>query len=241
MTDDIITAGPEPAQTAQDGAGRPFLRLIAERRSVRAYLDQPVPRDLVEAVLDAARWAPSGANMQPWKVRVLSGATKGMITRALLDVRAAGQSPDPDYAYYPKEWVEPYKSRRTALGISLYGSEKGRRTPEARQRRWDRNYAFFGAPVGLLFFLDGGLETGSWLDCGMFIQNVMLAARAIGLETCPQVAITDYPSTIRGVLGISREERLVCALSLGYADWGQPINGFERSRAEAAQFTVFHD
>lgn len=224
-----------------ESPGRDILRAIAGRRSVRAYLDRPVPQELLETILDTARWAPSGANMQPWKVRVLTGGAKERVTRALLAARAAEAPEQPDYSYYPLDWFEPYKSRRMALGMSMYRRPGGPRTPESRREAWNRNYAFFGAPVAMLFFLDAGLSTGSWLDYGMFIQNVMLAARASGLESCPQASLADYPEVIRNVLDIPSDQKLICALSLGYADWRQPVNTFERVRAEVRDFAHFFD
>ena len=218
-----------------------FLDLMSARRSIRAFQDRPVPKETVESILGAARWAPSGANIQPWCVHAVTGTTKEKVTSALLDARAAGAEPKPDYIYYPTEWFDPYKSRRQALGIAMYRSQGVRKGPKARQESWDRNYAFFGAPVGLLFFIDRRLETGSWVDYGMFLQNIMLAARAHGLETCPQASLADYPDPIRKVLDLPPERLLICAISLGYADWDQAVNGFERSREAVASFTTFHD
>lgn len=230
----------ESAQSTES-PDRDLLRSIAERRSVRAYIDRPVSNELFETILDTARWAPSGANMQPWKVCVLTGGAKERVTHVLLEARAAAAPEQPDYAYYPQDWFEPYKSRRVALGMSMYRNQSGRRTPESRQATWNRNYAFFGAPAAMLFFLDAGLSTGSWLDYGMFIQNVMLAARACGLESCPQASLADYPEAIRNVLDISPDQKLICALSLGYADWRQPVNAFGRVRVEVRDFTRFFD
>lgn len=129
---------------------------------------------MVETVLEVARWAPSGANTQPWDVRVVTGATKTRITRALLEAREKGVREHPDYQYYPVEWFEPYKARRMGLGVAMYSTQGARRN---RAESWNNNYRFFGAPVGLLFFIHKDLATGSWMDYGMFIQNVMLAAR----------------------------------------------------------------
>lgn len=229
------------AWRAADGEREAILRTIIERRSVRAFSDRPVARETVEEILDVARWAPSGANMQPWEVHVLTGETRERFTRALLDARAAGIPEHADYQYYPVEWFDPYKSRRMALGISMYTAQGARRSRQSREESWNRNYAFFGAPVGLLFFIHRDLAQGSWIDYGMFLQNIMLAARAHGLETCPQASLSDYPRQAREVLGLGPEKLLVCGMSLGYPDWTQPVNGFERTRVGVAEIATFHD
>lgn len=240
--EDTATLARDAAAT-QDGGGdrEAILRAMVERRSVRAFSDRPVARETVEAILDAARWAPSGANMQPWEVHVLTGDAKARFTQALLDARADGVGEHADYQYYPVAWFDPYKSRRMALGISMYKAYGARRGRESREESWNRNYAFFGAPVGLLFFIHRDLAQGSWLDYGMFLQNIMLAARAYGLETCPQASLSDYPDQARAVLGLGAEKLLVCGISLGYPDWEQPVNGFERTRVEVGEIATFHD
>lgn len=223
-----------PAEASRDIV----LRNIRERRSVRAFLDRPVMWGMINTVLDAARWAPSGANVQPWDVRVVTGSTKARITKVLLEAREKGVQEHPDYQYYPVEWFEPYKVRRMGLGVAMYSTQGVKRN---RAELWNNNYSFFGAPVGLLFFIHKDLALGSWMDYGMFIQNVMLAARALGLETCPQASISDYPNEIREILGIDSERLLACAVSLGYPDWSAAINGFDRARMPVAEFAVFHD
>ncbi|HJX17911.1 MAG TPA: nitroreductase family protein, partial [Acidiferrobacterales bacterium] len=145
------------------------LEAMRGRKSTRAYLDKPVARATVESILDAARWAPSGVDSQPWKVAVVSGTTKERISSDLLAARTAKQPENPDYAYYPSEWQEPYKSRRKATGLALYRALNiGKDDPLARLKAWNNNYRFFGAPVGLLFFVDRALAQGAWVDMGMF-------------------------------------------------------------------------
>lgn len=239
-------AGEDRNAAAVQGDGLPaggdaILRAMVERRSVRAFADKPVAHTTVESILDAARWAPSGANIQPWEVHALSGRTKERFTQALLDARADGVGEHADYQYYPVDWFEPYKSRRMALGISMYKAYGARRSRESREESWNRNYAFFGAPVGLLFFIHRDLAKGSWLDYGLFLQNIMLAARAHGLETCPQASLSDYPDQARTVLGLGPEKLLVCGISLGYPNWDEAVNGFDRTRVDVADFTTFHD
>jgi nitroreductase len=224
-----------------EAPGASVLRTIAERRSVRAYLDRAVEQDLISAILDVARWAPSGANMQPWDVRVLTGKTKHALSAALLAERRSGRPERPDYRYYPAEFFEPYRSRRLALGMSMYSAYGTRRDRASREEAWARNYDFFGAPAGLLFFIHRDLAQGSWLDYGMFLQNVMLAARAHGLETCPQASLAEYPDVVRTALGIGEERLLVGGLSLGYPDRQAPVNEFVRSRMAVREFTTFYE
>jgi nitroreductase len=234
----VSAAGTADAALAQQA---PVLRTIAERRSVRAFLERPVPRELVVAILAVSRWAPSGANMQPWDVHVLTGAAKRALSAALTDERRRGAPERPDYRYYPAEWFEPYKSRRLATGMATYAAYGARRDRASREASWQRNYDFFGAPVGLLFFIHRDLAQGSWVDYGMFLQNVMLAARAHGLETCPQASLAEYPDVVRTALGVGAERLLVGGLSLGYPDWEAAINRFTRNRTAVEEFTTFHE
>jgi nitroreductase len=218
------------------------LQAIRGRTSTRAFLDRPVARETVEAILEAARWAPSGVNAQPWQVAVVTGATKRRIGEAIIAARDSGVPEHPDYHYYPKEWSEPYKSRRKACGLALYSALGiGRDDAEARKAAWYRNYRFFDAAVGLLFFNDARLSKGSWVDMGMFIQNVMLAARGHGLETCPQASLAEYPDIVRGILNVSPDRHLVCGMALGYANTEHPVNRYRTEREPVSTFTTWHD
>ena len=218
------------------------LEAMRGRKSMRAYLDQPVTRATIESIFDAARWAPSGVNCQPWQVAVVTGTTKTRISEALLAARKARQPENPDYAYYPKDWQEPYKSRRKATGLALYQALNiGKDDAFARLKAWNGNYHFFGAPAGLLFFVDRALSQGAWVDMGMFIENVMLAARAHGLETCPQASLAEYPDIVRGILAIPATRALVCGMALGYADAGAPVNSYRTEREPVSAFTTWHD
>lgn len=218
------------------------LEAMRSRKSTRAYLDQPVARATIEAILDAARWAPSGVNSQPWRVAVVTGATKERIATDMLAARTARQPENPDYAYYPSEWREPYKSRRKATGLALYRALNiGKDDAIARLQAWNGNYHFFGAPAGLLFFVDRTLAQGAWVDMGMFIQNVMLAARAHGLDTCPQASLAEYPDIVRAILGMPDTHALVCGMALGYADAAAPVNGYRTEREAVNAFTAWHD
>lgn len=218
------------------------LEAMATRRSVRGFLPDPVPRETIEAILRAAARAPSGSNIQPWKVRVTQGAEKARLSAALRAAHDAGAKVERDYHYYPRNWREPYLSRRRKVGWDLYrlaGVAKGDHAAGHAQRA--RNFDFFGAPVGLFFTLDRDLELGSWLDSGMFIQNVMLAARAFGLDTCPQAAFCDHHDVVRAHLGIPDAEALVCGMSLGCADPAEPTNALVTEHAPLADFVVFGD
>ncbi|HEX9801840.1 MAG TPA: nitroreductase [Gammaproteobacteria bacterium] len=219
-----------------------IINVMKTRKSCRAFLDRDVDADKIHAVLDAARWAPSGVNMQPWRVTVVRGESRARISDALLAARKAGQEENPDYQYYPGEWFEPYKSRRKATGLALYGAlQIGREDNRARTEAWYNNYRFFGAPVGLLVFLDRRLGQGSWVDIGMFLQNLMLAAESEGLATCPQASLAEYPDIVRGILGIGDEMALVCGLSLGYADPDAAVNGYRTPREPVDAFTTWHE
>ncbi|MBN8477011.1 MAG: nitroreductase [Sulfuritalea sp.] len=216
---------------------------MAGRHCVRAFLPDPVPRQVVEDILAVARRAPSGTNLQPWRVHVLTGASRQRLVDAVCaayDAAAPGHTAE--YDYYPAEFFEPYLARRRKIGWGLYGLlgiEKGDATKMRAQAR--RNYEFFGAPVGLVFSIDRRMGRGGWLDYGMFLQNVMLAARARGLDTCPQVAWLDYHRIIGEVLGFGVQEMLVCGMSLGHADPDAIENTLATERAALEEFVVFHE
>lgn len=219
-----------------------ILEAIRTRYSTRAFLDKPVPRETIEAILDVARQAPSGGNTQPWEVAVVTGRTKRRIGEAIISARDSGIPDNADYAYYPARWEEPYNARRKACGLALYRALGiGRDDAAARKEAWYRNYHFFGAPVGLLFFIDARLAKGSWVDMGMFIQTVMLAAQGHGLGTCPQAALAEYPDIVREILGISADKHLICGVALGYEDPAAPINGYRTERDPVSGFTTWHD
>lgn len=219
-----------------------IIAAMKARKSTRAFLRQEVESEKIRRILDAARWAPSGVNTQPWHVAVVRGASKDRITEALLAARAEGKTESPDYQYYPPEWFEPYKSRRKATGLALYGALGiGREDTQARTEAWDNNYRFFGAPVGLLVFLDRRLGQGSWVDTGMFLQNIMLAAESEGLATCPQASLAEYPDTVRRLLGIEHHMALVCGLSLGYGDPTAAVNSYRTPREPVEAFTTWYE
>jgi len=214
---------------------------ITSRRSIRRFLPTPVPAETVEAILDAAARAPSGTNMQPWRGYALAGAAKDALVDAVQAAFDAGEpGHEQEVQYYPDNFFEPYLSRRRAVGWDMYGLlgiAKGEAVKMKAQHR--RNFQFFDAPVGLMFTIDRRLATGSWLDYGMFLQNVMIAARARGLDTCAQAAWTHYHRAIRPVLELADEETIVCGMALGYADPDAPENGLVTNRTPARSFMRF--
>jgi nitroreductase len=216
------------------------IEAMTERRSIRGFLPDPVPRETLEAILAAASRAPSGSNIQPWHVRVTIGAEKARLSAALRAAHAAGEPAAREYQYYPRQWREPYLARRRATGWGLYGLLGiGKGDHAATKAQHGRNYDFFGAPVGLFFSMDRDMELGSWLDCGMFIQNVMLAARGHGLETCAQAAFCDYHWIVRRELGLPEDRILVCGMSLGRPDPAEPANRFVTAREPLSAFVTF--
>lgn len=216
---------------------------ITSRHSIRAYLDKPVPQETIEHILNVSARAASGTNMQPWKTYVATGETLAK----LCDVTLAAHN-DPayerehTYKYYPDKFPEPFLARRRAVGWGLYsllGIEKGDK--EKMHAQHGRNFKFFDAPVGLMFTIDKRLEIGSWLDYGMFLQNIMVAARGHGLDTCPQAAFASLHKVIRPVLDIPDSELIVCGMALGYADPDAIENTLISERAPLSDNTVFFD
>ena len=219
-----------------------MIAALQSRSAVRGYLDQPVPRPVIEAILTAAARAPSGNNSQPWRVHVLTGAARDRLGDAILAARRDGaDDPAPEYDYYPQEWPEPYRSRRRTNGWELYGLlgiEKGDR---AKSRAWhDENYRFFGAPIGQILTRDRRLGLGSLIDLGMFLEGVAVAARGLGLDTCPQAAFAHYHAIIRHLLRLAPEDMVVCGMSLGVADPAATANHLRTEREPAHNFVTFH-
>ncbi len=219
-----------------------IIEALTTRKSTRAYLDTPVSREKVVSILSAARYSPSGANAQPWQVAIVSGKKKDELARQMEEKFSNGDMGGMDYQYYPTKWKEPYKGRRIACGLQLYSSLGiGRREKEKRRGQWMANYRGFGAPVILFFFLDNSLKTGSFLDFGMFLQSVMLAAVEEGLATCPQAALGHYPELVKKELGYDRETILICGMALGYEDKNEVVNRYRTPREDVEGFTRFFE
>ncbi len=218
------------------------LDAITSRQSFRAYLAREVSQATITKILNTARWSPSGANMQPWRVAVISGVSKQRLGDAILAARKSGMESVPDYQYYPTKWFEPYVQRRKTTGLALYSALGiDRDDKQARFKAWDHNYHFFGAPVGLLIFIDRRLARGSWMDIGMFIQSIMLAAQAEGLATCPEASVAEYPDIVRDILGIEHSWSFACGIALGYADKEAAVNNYRTTRVEVEEFTTWHE
>lgn len=218
----------------------PVVTAVTGRRSVRRFLPTPVEEATVMAILDAASRAPSGTNFQPWHVHVALGRTRERMTKGARAAFAAGER-HKEYDYHPGKVWEPYLSRRRKIGFDLYARLGIERTDmEARKTAMLRNFDFFGAPVGLFFTMERDLLNGAWLDCGMFMQNVMVLARVHGLETCPQQIWCEVGQVARSVLGIADNHVLLSGMSLGYADPDAPENVQFSEREPAASFTTVH-
>jgi len=216
---------------------------IGSRRSIRAFLPDPVPRETVEKILALAARAPSGTNMQPWAVTVVTGGARERLVAALLEAYAAQDgSHAGEYRYYPDKFEEPYLGRRRKVGWDLYGLLGiGRRDVEKMRAQIARNYRFFDAPVGMIVTIDRRLEIGSWLDLGMFVQNICVAARGYGLDSCPQAAFAAYHRVIRGELDLPEEQVVVCGMALGRVDESAVENTLVTERAPLESFARFLD
>jgi nitroreductase len=231
MSDDVYQPAPGVFEAART------------RRSIRAYRRDPVPIDILRDIVALGRHAPSGSNIQPWRVHVLTGATLARVGTA---IQQAFLTDEPghqrDYDYYTDPIYEPYLARRRQCGWGLYGTLGIGRGDRAKSKAYRAtNYNFFSAPAGLIFTIDRKLEKGSWLDYGMFLQTIMLAARARGLHTCPEAAIASYPDIVRHELGISGDWIVICGMAMGYADPDALINTFQPPRIQLEEYAVFLD
>ena len=221
----------------------PIDKAIRSRRSVRAFKNQIVDERTIRKILSTAARAPSGTNTQPWRVYVLLDKAKERLSEEILaayDNPTEAAKHKSEYDYYPTQWVSPYIERRRKVGWDLYGLlgiERGEKAKMHAQHR--RNYKFFDAPVGLIFSIDRILEKGSWLDYGMFLQNIMIAARSHGLDTCPQAAFTPFHKIIGEFLEMPPNELLVCGMSLGYADNTAIENTLVTDREPLENWTSF--
>lgn len=231
MPDDIYRAAPDVFAAAHT------------RRSIRAYKPERVAPDILREIVALGSHAPSGSNIQPWRVHVLTGATLQRVGTAM---QRAFLNDEPghhrDYDYYTDPIEEPYLARRRQCGWGLYGTLGIGRGDHAKSKAYRAmNYNFFGAPAGLIFTIDRKLERGSWLDYGMFLQTIMLGARARGLHTCAEAAIASYPDIVRRELNITRDWIVICGMALGYADADAVVNTFQPPRIGLQEYAVFLD
>lgn len=216
---------------------------LRQRKSIRSFRPDPVSRATIARILTAAARAPSGTNIQPWQVRVLTGSARQRLVDAVLAFRAANPGVEKwAYPYYPAQWKEPYLARRRKVGWDLYGLLGIKRSDSDLIRaQHNRNFTFFDAPVGLIFTIDCDLERGSWLDYGMFIQSLALAAVAEGLGTCAQACWVGHADIVARTLAFTANEQLVCGVALGYPDWDSPVNQLTTERAALDEFVTFVD
>jgi nitroreductase len=213
---------------------------ITSRHSIRAFLPTPISRETVEAILNVAARAPSGANTQPWLIHAMAGAELDRFRDAVEGAFLAGVQEAREYQSFTDPVFEPYLSRRREVGLGLYarlGIEKGDRERTGQQHA--RNFRFFDAPVGMICTIDRRLAIGSWVDLGIFLQNIAITARGRGLDTCMQAAFASFPFTIRRVLGLPEEQAIVCGIALGHADPNAVENGLETTRVPASEFASF--
>ena len=222
---------------------------ILSRRSIRAFTAQPVTKEVVAELLAAASRAPSGTNTQPWKVYVLQGASRTELADKVCAVHDAIRANptlaaeyQEEYDYYPQKWLSPYIDRRRENGWSLYGLLGiGKADKDKMHAQHQRNYRFFDAPVGLMFTMDRVMGRGSLVDYGMFLQNLMVAARGRGLDTCPQAAWNGFAKIILPHIGATPDEMLVCGMALGYADQSALVNTLTTPRESVERFTHWLD
>jgi nitroreductase len=238
-----VTIAPNAAEL------NPVELAIESRQSMREFLPTPVPKATIVRLLELASRAPSGTNTQPWKAYVLQGASRDALVEKVCQVHDAIRA-DPQlaadyreaYDYYPEKWVSPYIDRRRENGWSLYGLLGiGKADKDKMHAQHQRNFRFFDAPVGLMFTVDTVMGRGSLVDYGMFLQNLMVAARAHGLHTCPQAAWNGFAKVILPHIGAEPDEMLVCGMSLGYADESALVNTFRTPRVPASDFATWLD
>lgn len=216
------------------------LDAVTGRRSIRRFLPTPVGEECVRSILLAASRAPSGTNIQPWLVHVVTGAARDNLSRAALAAAEADQA-SPEYSYLPAAMKEPYLSRRRKIGFDLYAKYGiDRQDMAGRKAAMLRNFEFFGAPVGLFFTMEREMALGAWLDCGIFMQNVMIVARAHGLETCPQQAWCDFGGVVHRELGIPEHHIVLSGMALGFADLDASVNSLQSERVPPEEFVQWH-
>ncbi len=215
---------------------------LLERKSTRAFSEKEVTLDTVREILGIARHAPSGVNTQPWKVAVVTGDKKRSLCSLMeKKFRNSGKG-TMDYSYYPDEWIDPYRTRRKSCGLQMYSTLNiGRDDKQKQLDQWAANYRAFDAPVALFFFIDPVMNTGSYIDYGMFLQSIMLAAVEKGLATCPQAALGEYPEIVKGELGYTQDSILIGGMALGYEEKEALVNSYRTDRMDVDEFSRFFD
>ena len=215
---------------------------VVRRRSVRAFLDRPVDRGLLAEVLETAGRAPSGGNLQPWHVHVLAGAPLADVKKRVTEqMRLGGPQADPEYPIYPRGLVSPYRERRYRNGEQLYSTLGiAREDKPGRLQQFARNYAFFGAPVGMFCYVHRQMGAAQWSDLGMFLQTVMLLLTDKGLASCAQEAWSVYHREIAEILEPPADQMLFCGMAIGYEDPEAPVNALRTERTPLHEIAQFH-
>ncbi|MFW2331535.1 MAG: nitroreductase [Nitrospinota bacterium] len=218
-----------------------FNELILNRHSTRGFLEQEVSDETLREIFKLASRSPSAVNMQPWHVVSLS---KGPLLTKLSDKLIAAhknkEKDKPDVKFYPDKWFEPFASRRKECGLELFRAlDIKREDVNKREEAWVANYRFFDAPVGLLIFSDSKLPEGSLVDCGMFMMGLMLAAKSLGIDSCPMASIAEYPTIVKESLNVDNDHLLISAIALGYKDPNHPANQCSMSRLDVDEFVSF--
>jgi nitroreductase len=215
---------------------------LLSRRSIRAFKNKAVPKNLIRRILECARWSPSGSNIQPWKVHVLNGDARQSYTKALLAAEKNNEPSAMEYHYYAPEWREPFLNRRRSCGFGLYKAMDIKREDRVRRHEaYLKNFKFFGASTGFLFWIPSDLEHGSWLDYGTFIQSISIAARGWGLWTIAQGALGEYPHVAHTMFNVDDDYKLVGGMSIGWPDDNAVVNSFQPERLSVDEFTIWLD
>lgn len=227
--------------TGPDLAPLSALDVLARRRSCRAFdPDRPVPVQILRRIVELAARAPSGSNIQPWRVEAVSGPARDRLVTAMLDAFDRGEAAN-EWPYYPSEWFEPYLGRRRTLGKALYAlAGVARGDAAAARAQMARNFALFDAPAAVIVTIDRRLAQGSWLDLGCFVMALMVAAGGLGLESCPMQAVAQFAPVIRAELGVPADQLVACAVALGHAAGGAAVNRLVSEREPLAAFATFH-
>lgn len=216
---------------------------IATRKTIRAFKSDPVSRKTIEEIVRLCARAPSGGNVQPWKVHALIGAARDELVRRVAEVRKTSpMGTTPEYHIYPPDLTEPYRTRRFRVGEAMYATMNiPREDKMSRLQFFSRNWEFFGAPAGLIFTIDRQMQQGQWADLGMFMQSIMLLAREHGLHTAPQEAWSLFHPQIREYLSVPESEMIFCGMAIGYADEAAPVNSLDSERAPAAEYLTVRE
>ncbi|MAK61813.1 MAG: nitroreductase family protein [Ponticaulis sp.] len=216
---------------------------LAARKSIRAFLDKPVPKDVLETLLETAQQAPSGGNLQPWKVICVTGTARDDVINLAQGRLSENPMGEPtDRPVYPPNLWAPFTERRREIGEVMYGALDIPREDKAARRQWfARNYQFFGAPVGLFFILDERMAHGQWAHTGMFMQSIALVATELGLGSCMQECWGILRPSLKEHFDLDANDMVYCGMALGYPDWDHPVNQIKSPRATLDEFAEFRD